>query len=666
MTSYSPSRAYEPQLDVRFTGGVDPPWAVPVIEGRPPNSQCWLVVVPRRGGKSWFAAAVRRSRERAEAGTTDIVDLRGSALTAKRARVYSVLMGSGKKMQLPPRDGILIIDEPGPAVQGDNAAKFAAGLVRIREAGALPVVLLTPGEQQMLVPHLETDAEKDVIFPPGLLRVEANRMAERAPQWGPVVVDEIGQIDPQWLRSPFLLELLLHVAEQQPALRADVPRLLRTAMGVANSTYQYLEQLLKNGLTGQQRADLRAVRWRDAGIDMSAAADTLVRRTTIPNDPVVEGHLPEVLRIHHISDLHHGGTLRANVDAKDKSLAGRHLAQLAGAGTPLDSYLAHVTQLASRNQAPHIVLVTGDVVNRPDDASGETARAWLQKLHDLLAPHPDLAPGDPRIVLVGGNHDVSWDLCLDPDRHARHTWFATAFAGYPHADLHLPAGAARRLEVRYPAAGLRLLLLGSAESGGEAVSDEDAKLVQEFEAKLATEADEFAIRELVHKLERIDPGIVSRAILDRVTPEPGMLTFAALHHPVSPVPAVEVAPYSGIVNAGQAKRVLATARTALVLHGHTHMAFFAAERILNAAPNWTMRIAGAASLAAATSDEQNGYNQVLVAREGGAHTVLIRPMRLDGGQWTAQESFAFRPGDSDESPLDRLGLDIAAAGAHRG
>jgi hypothetical protein len=146
-------------------------------------------------------------------------------------------------------------------------------------------------------------------------------------------------------------------------------------------------------------------------------------------------------------------------------------------------------------------------------------------------------------------------------------------------------------------------------------------------------------------------------VLDRLAAEPGSVTVAALHHPLSPVPAVEVAPYSGVVNAGQAKRALAAARTSLVLHGHTHLAFAAAERLLAAGPPWTVRIAGAPALASRDTEERNGYNELFVAREGGAHTLAARTVRLDGGQWTPGEVYAFRPGASDERPLAALCAD---------
>ena len=162
------------------------------------------------------------------------------------------------------------------------------------------------------------------------------------------------------------------------------------------------------------------------------------------------------------------------------------------------------------------------------------------------------------------------------------------------------------------------------------------------------------VRELIHSFERLDPGIVARDILDQLTNEPGYVTIAALHHPLSPVPSVEIAPYTGIVNAGQAKRALIAAHTALVLHGHTHLGFLAAERLLGLPANWTLRIAGASTLASAASDEQNGYNEIFLAREGPSHRILVRPVRLDGGQWLPQEGIAFSPGDPDEYTIADL------------
>lgn len=46
-------------------------------------------------------------------------------------------------------------------------------------------------------------------------------MARRAPAWGRQVVNQVRTADPAWLQTPFLLELVLHVAEDQPRLRDD-------------------------------------------------------------------------------------------------------------------------------------------------------------------------------------------------------------------------------------------------------------------------------------------------------------------------------------------------------------------------------------------------------------------------------------------------------------
>jgi 3',5'-cyclic AMP phosphodiesterase CpdA len=655
MTHFAPSGAYQHELDIRCTGTQVPGWLQPLVAGRPPNAESWLVVMPRRAGKTWLAAGIVHARP---AGRTQRVDLRDPASSIRKAGMGCLL---GATSTAPEVAGeVLLVDEPGLAHQGSRgggieASKLAAGLARVRQTGAVPVVFATPMEHYLLMPHLGPDAVKDVLLPPPLGDDEIARMTSRAPQWAPGTAEQISQVAPDWLSLPFLLELILRVAEDQPRLRDDIPTLLRAGLDEAKGRHEYLLQVLHNGLSVEQRAELRAGRWRAAGVDVPAvAAPTLLARTGVAQDPVVASHLPGVLRIHHISDLHHGGNLRANVDAKDATRAGHHMAVLAGAGSPLDSYLGHVRQLAALGRAPHLVIASGDIVNRPDQESGERALAWLSELGTMLAGHPDLAPADPRVVLVGGNHDVSWELSLDRHQEARHQWFAETFAGYPHPDLQLPDHRSRRLFLRYPDAGLRVALLGSAESGGEASRDQDRALLDEYQARFRKAEDEGAIRELIYGFERLDPGIVARDVLDRLVPEPGYLTLAVLHHPLSPVPSVEIAPYTGIINAGQAKRALINACTALVLHGHTHLGFLAAERLLGLPANWTIRIAGAATLASAASDEQNGYNEIFVAREGPGHRVLVRPVRLDGGQWISQHGIAFSPGAPGEYEMADL------------
>ncbi|WP_372344867.1 metallophosphoesterase [Streptomyces sp. KL116D] len=666
MNTYHPNQAYAHDLDIRFPGEHVPSWARPLVDGRQPNSAAWLVVMGRRSGKSWLARAAAGARAE---GTARLVDLRaGEALVRRQG--LGCLIGRRSAPQLP-HGTVLFVDEPalcpdrgsGPGV---DPAVLASGLQQVREAGAIPVVLATPGEHELLAPHLGVDHPKDVLRPPRLAPEECDRMAGREPAWAPGVVELLRVHCPGWLQTPFLLELALHTAESEPALREDVAALDRAAYETAVHQHAYIDQWFHNGLSRQGRARLRADRWLRSGVPVgeaetagaAGAAGQQRAGAAVPAaDPVLARHLPEVLRIHHVSDLHHGGSLRSNVDAKDPTEAGLRLAGLTGAGTSMDQYLKHLRRLGEQGRAPHLLVVTGDLVNRPHPSFGRLALNWLRSAAKALADHPDLRPADPRVLLVGGNHDVSWDLALDPRPEARHEWFAQTFAEFPHPDLQESRYDRRRLYVRYPEAGLRIALLGSAESGGEAARDEDRRKLEAAQAEFAATDDEDRFGALVLDFERVDPGVVSRGVLDRLGPEPGYTTLAALHHPLSPVPAVEIAPYAGVVNAGQAKRALAAAETSLVLHGHTHLGFLAAERFLGMPQEWTTRHAGAPALGSGETDEPNGYNEVFVAREGDAHVLAVRTVRLVGGEWAPSPAIAFRPGAPAELAEGLLCLD---------
>lgn len=646
MSVYWPSQSYRRELDIRLGGDGPPPsWIRPLVEGHAPNSAAWLVVMPRRAGKTWLAHGIAAARP---AGTTVQVDLRSVSALRKQ------LTGGGNGPKLD-EGTLLLVDEPALGETAVDPAALAAGLKRVRAAGHTAVVFASPAEHALLTPHLGPDGHKDAVWPPQLTAQECARMAAREPDWAPALVEWLIAREPAWCHVPFLLELVLQTGEENPELRADREALLRAAVGKAQSVgHRYIKQWFHGGLGASHRAALRAGRWRAAGLPVPATVGSLPAGLRLADDPVLVRHLPEVLRVHHISDLHHGGTLRSNVDLKKQDTAAVKIAKLAGAGTPMDSYLSHVKQLGREGRAPHLVIVTGDVVNRPHDDFAVTARAWLADLRELLAPHADLTPDDPRILLVGGNHDVSWDLVLDESPQARHTWFAANFADYPHPDLHLAAPADRRLYVQFPSVGLRFALLGSAESGGEAAREEVRELTDAFVAA-GREEDEAAVGAVIEDFERVDPGVIARGVLDLLRAETGYVTVAAVHHPLSPVPAVEVAPYVGVVNAGQAKRALAAAATSLVLHGHTHQAFAAAERLLGVSPPWTIRITGAPALGSGETDEHNGYNELFVAREGGDHSLAVRTVRLVGGQWTAEPSvYAFRPGAADERDFAAL------------
>ena len=323
-------------------------------------------------------------------------------------------------------------------------------------------------------------------------------------------MERLGAAGPGSPHTPFLLELALHTAEEHPELRADPEALLRTAAEVADDRHEYIQQWFHTG-SASSTGRPGAGRWRAAGLPVTLPAPgepaPAGRRTARPavlpaaagrsddaasygaaagadgqdrarggaslaDDPVLARHLPEVLRVHHISDLHHGGGCPRRWTPRTRrrpAAASPHWPAQGPRWTAIWTTYASSPRTAAPRTWWSSPATSSTGLRRPRRAGQGMARP----AGGTAGPHRDLRPADPRVLLVGGNHDVSWDLALDPSPQARHRWFAANFAGLPHPDLHLADPSARRLYVGYRGVGLRFALLGSAESGGEAARDED-------------------------------------------------------------------------------------------------------------------------------------------------------------------------------------------------
>jgi hypothetical protein len=195
--------------------------------------------VENRPGKTWLAAAIAHART---LGQTQRVDLRNSAASVKKAGL-GCLLGFNTEPEVTSK--LMLVDEPGLSQDGGRSggvdpAKLAVGLTHVSAVGVVPVLFATPLEHFLLMPHLGPDASKDVRPPPALASAEIARMTARATGWAPVLADRIGQVAPGWLEEPFLLELILHVAEERPALRDDMPALTRAAIDEAKLQHEYL------------------------------------------------------------------------------------------------------------------------------------------------------------------------------------------------------------------------------------------------------------------------------------------------------------------------------------------------------------------------------------------------------------------------------------------
>ena len=377
-------------------------------------------------------------------------------------------------------------------------------------------------------------------------------------------------------------------------------------------------------------------------------------------DPVLAAALTP-LRIHHISDIHIGDKAAETVDAKHDPTRGDRMKRVVDAGFVRDQYLGHVEALSGRGEGPHLVVVSGDLVERAGEpALLDQARRWLDRLRDAteLNEHPCLRD-EPRVLLVGGNHDVDWAQTSDPDPHKRHRAFAETFATYPHADLHLDVDARRRMPIEYREAGLAICLLGSGELGGEQLENPQLRSLLAYANHVAQERraagdpwPAIAIGELAKGLrpDRIDPGMVATRALEAARHTELPLRIAVLHHPIT-APAgapTEIHSFTGLLNAATVKAALRKHGYQLVLHGHLHQGALLCETS-HEGDHRDLHIAAAPSLGSREVVEHHGYNEITISRlptqAGKMPEAEVRVRRMiyrgQGAAWAEERTMSF-------------------------
>ena len=527
-----------------------------------------------------------------------------------------------------------LIDEPGECLVRDPEY-FVTCCKRIDQAGGRVLVAMTPGEWEILhrVAGSETlVALKDLRYLEPLDDQQAKTMARRAGAWATTLCKNLPVA---CKRNPFLLELILSEAERNPKLRSDLSALQAAVIRTANDPpHQYAESVFGNGLSAAQRACLKeTVRGQPLkepeprgllGQCGLLSDDTSVEEIA---DPVLRDYLPPPLRIHHLSDLHEsGGQASTGVDVKTKGASGARFKEALGDVALREAYHQHIKTLKA--QGPNVLIVSGDMTFRGKKEGMTAIREWLDEIRDDLTEHPLLRKGEERILIVGGNHDVQRE---SPDE--RHTCFAEVFDGLPRPRLEEPAGERPVACARYLDMSLDILLLGSAELGGEMLDDERTETIESLVNDVADAAGK-AVDEIPK--EHIDPGLVHYLDLEAVKRHPweNKVRIAVLHHPLSPMPQTEVAAFAGTLNAGQVKAMLIDNRFCLALHGHLHAGWFGTESWPHQKEGWALRIAAAPTLCSDATFENNGYNEIEIAREGtDRYEVTVRRIKHSGNQW---------------------------------
>lgn len=610
--TFDSTRTYQAALDVRDWQR----WRSK-LQGEPEGC-LWVLIGPRRSGKTWALKALE-----------------------SRDAVYVNLQQAPNGLNLEHRSSCLLIDEPGALLVQERLA-FVTRCADLKRSGVRVLFAMTPKEWQFLT---ELDPEerhvkaRDCLTLPLLSDAQASRIARV--DWARALLPVLPS---DWRNNPFLLELLLETAENAEELRDDLETLLsRTIHESARRRFRYVLEVFDSGLSEEQRRIIRTIaRGETQDIQSPLLQECgLIGPGPRISDPILADHFRQPLVIHHISDVHFGPKSAVGVDGKEKGAHGKAMANAVGGESVREDYLHLLSN--RRASGPHVVLVSGDLVETGTSDQYEAARAFLDQVANLVGDHPDLRPDEPRIAIVGGNHDVDWGETRGAaGARKRHLSFARYMDGYPRPLLEESPEHRSLSVVAWPGVGVEVALLGSAEFGGEVDETQEqlVRLVDDL-AKRAREAFEAHELErfdaLSKRLSMLDPGIVDHRDLRRLESHAWTqpVRIAMLHHPVSPMPVgTEVAKFGGLVNAGAVKTSLLRAGVSLVLHGHQHSGWFGRESWPGRYNDRVLHIAAAPTLGSRETIACLGFNEIRIFREGANYyEVEIQRIGYNGNGW---------------------------------
>lgn len=228
--------------------------------------------------------------------------------------------------------------------------------------------------------------------------------------------------------------------------------------------------------------------------------------------------------------------------------------------------------LAANNETLDGIIITGDITTRgrPEGFS---------ELPGLLAALGTALPEPACIVVVPGNHDVTWGTAAGSEER-----YSAFIEGVRQAGYVTPLLDGIDYDGDEPSSSTDPLLLGpdfavvainSANMCGvdEPFQPEAEAALQRLSAD-GTILD--SLQKEIRRVRRYDmPRISSRqmaALADRLAKVPaGRVRIAALHHQVAPVrEEEEVKPFESIVNMGAFSAFLNSAGIHVIAHGHKH------------------------------------------------------------------------------------------------
>ena len=275
----------------------------------------------------------------------------------------------------------------------------------------------------------------------------------------------------------------------------------------------------------------------------------------------------------HLSDLH-----LANAPAED--LLGDYKIEVVNEADRIsrvrlfrNTLRALAAWLAENNTELDGVIVTGDVTTRG-------APAGFHQLPGLLAALGTALPEPQHVVVVPGNHDVTWGA--EPGTEERYHAFIEGIRAVGYVTPLLDG-------IDYigddPTADVNPLLIGSDFVVAAVNSADMCGVIEPFQGDAAAELERLIAanglseelqaqirRGRTYDMPRIDHRQMAAlaGLIDHI--DTGLVRIVALHHHLVPVrEEEEVKPFEAIVNLGAFNTFLGESGTDVVVHGHKHV-----------------------------------------------------------------------------------------------
>jgi 3',5'-cyclic AMP phosphodiesterase CpdA len=224
------------------------------------------------------------------------------------------------------------------------------------------------------------------------------------------------------------------------------------------------------------------------------------------------------------------------------------------------------------------IVISGDITYIAD-------RSGFEKLDELLTHLGDQRPPNDRVVIVPGNHDVTWKT--QPDSKERYELFREFVVDQGYV---VPALASNE---KVDANNLLIdeennfLIAPLNSSNWCGVMEPVDETLEKF---LAEEKISPQIRSEIASLRLADPARIAephigklRKVLREVDSDQTLTRIAVLHHQLLPVTTdEELKAFEGLTNLQLMRRFLASNSFALVLHGHKHSELAYYDRIVEA------------------------------------------------------------------------------------